>query len=172
MVQSPKSLSEEAPYGFKADGTPYKRDPNAYKNRVPRGSKTSASNKTQERAQRLYEFVNVPVTIIGIAGQTIQSKPLVADAVVLRNASAPLASAVADLADQDERIAQIVDSLAATGPYAALFGVLLPVTVQIASNHSDRFAKIGKFLGAQTVDQILDGFIEEGDNDSTGDSAA
>jgi hypothetical protein len=176
---NPAASNPEAPYGLKADGTPYKRDPSAYargadhprsganrakgtgpkapgrKRAAARGT-TSRGPTTQDRARRVFEFIGIPVTALGLAGQGLGSKPLVADAIVLGRAAPALAESIAEVAEQDDRIARIVDSLVQTGPYAALFGALVPTIVQIAANHSPKVAGIASAVGAQSVDDILD----------------
>lgn len=160
--------SPEAPWGYKADGTPYKRNPESYRGgrkrradgtpppkRNARPNQPNSAAQTQARGQGIFELLSIPVAGLAMAGQATNSKPLVADAIVLGKGAAPIATAVAQLAEQDARVAQLVDSLIQTGPYAALFTALMPVAVQIGANHSERFAEIATSLGAQSADDVI-----------------
>lgn len=159
-------MTDDAPFGYKPDGTPYKRDPKAAKaswearrakapGRNQKANTPSSAARTQQRAQAVFDMLTIPVAGLAGTGQALKSKPLIADAVVLGHSAPQIAKAVAEVADQDDRIARVVDGLVQTGPYAALFTAILPVAVQIAANHSPRFAQIGAMLGARPVDDIL-----------------
>lgn len=160
MVDDPKppEKTPDAPWGYKKDGTPYKRNPAQY---TARGTKASAAQRhpeveKAERAQRVYEFLSIPVGVAGMVGQATGSKALVADAVTLGQGAPVLAKGVADVASENEAFAEIVDKLTASGPYAALFGALAPIVVQIAANHSERVAKVAVASGvAKSVDEVL-----------------
>lgn len=163
----------EAPFGRKPDGTPYKRNPENYRRgeNHPRSSGDDAKSpgrrkrspvapavkfSTQERTRRVFEFLTIPVGAVAVAAQVTQNAPLMADAVVLGHAAPGLAEAVAKVAEQEDKFAQIVDNLISTGPYAALFGAVVPLVVQIAANHSARVANVAVGMGmAKSVDAIL-----------------
>lgn len=159
-VSAPTSGAEEAPWGYKPDGTPYKRDPRGYtgRKRVPAAGKakaTAAAEQTNARAKAVFETLTIPVAGLSILGQSTGNASFVADGIVLADASPGIAMAVAQIADQDARIAGLVDRLVATGPYAALFTAMLPVAMQIAANHSDALAAGLAGLGAKSRDDVL-----------------
>jgi hypothetical protein len=163
----------DAPYGFKADGTPYKRDPAAARAswatrnasggspKAPTARRKAAAGKpaptTEQRAQRTFEFLTIPISGLGIAAQVSGSAPLLADAIVLAHAAPDIAHAVAEVAEQDDRVARGVDQLVQTGPYAALFTALVPVALQLAANHSQRIASVTQMMGTRPVEDIIAG---------------
>lgn len=174
----PGAATDDAPFGRKPDGTPYKRDPAQYATRTGRKrgegapaapgkrstpNKSNTAGKTQARAQAVFEALSIPVAGLAMAGQAAGSKPLIADAIVVGKASPQIAMAIAQVADQDDRVARLVDSLVQTGPYAALFTALLPVVVQLGANHSAKFAQAGAMLGAKSVDDIVAEATEQND---------
>jgi hypothetical protein len=58
-----------------------------------------------------------------------------ADAITLASSAEEIGSAVADVCDQDERFARVVDKICAAGPYSALITVMFSVGSQLARNH-------------------------------------
>lgn len=144
--------SVKAPHGLKKDGTPYLRDPSRYKKRAEQARGDAAPN----RAQRVYELLSIPVGVTAATAQATRSRALLADAVVVGNAAPKLATAVAQVADENERFAEVVDRLTSAGPYAALIGTLVPLAAQIAANHNERLGEALRGAGvAASVDDIL-----------------
>lgn len=77
--------------------------------------------------------------------------PLKADAITLASNSEGLATAIADAAEQDEKLARLVDKIAVAGPYGALIVVAFGVGSQLARNHG--FAMPGTADPADIVKQ-------------------
>jgi hypothetical protein len=133
---------DPAPWGYKDDGTPYKRDPEIYAARSQRsarkrrptksgGSKAKAKASTYEDdVLGLVQLVAAPVFVLGTRNDVF-----LADAAAI-NASAPdIARAVADLAEKNERVARVLEKLAEVGPYGALIAAVAPLAFQVATNH-------------------------------------
>jgi hypothetical protein len=167
-----RETDDEAPFGYKPNGQPYKRDPASYASRTRKGDgaqgptrrKTpnrpaSGPTQTKARAKAVFDALTIPVSGLAMAGKALGNKALVADAITLGHAVPAIATTVAEVADQDERIAAIVDKLVQTGPYAALVTALVPVALQIAANHNAAIARAGRPLGVRTVDEIIESAI-------------
>lgn len=164
-----ENTEKDAPWGRKSDGTPYARDPSRYLNRSSGGSRASgpsappktkpsarkAASGQQDRMQRVMEFLSIPITVLGLAGQASNSKPLIADAIVLQSAAPTIAEAVAQVAADNDQVARIVDKLVQSGPYAALLGALVPVVMQLAANHATELPPIAASMGLGTADQVI-----------------
>jgi len=71
-----------------------------------------------------------------------------ADAGALQEHSANLASAIAGIAEDKEKVADILDK-ADVGPYAELVGAAIPFLIQLAVNHNR--LDINKMSGIQGV---------------------
>lgn len=154
-------------WGLNSRGKPYKRDPASYASRRRNSTGGTAPKRratpnrvnseavTQQRAQSVFDVLTVPVAGLAVAGQAANSKPLIADAIILGRAAPQIATAVAQVADQDDRVAAIVDKLVQTSPYAALFTAIIPVVVQVAANHSPKLVGVARMAGAQSVDDII-----------------
>lgn len=162
MTETTGAPTVDAPWGFKANGQPYKRDPNIYAARSARASagprKPAAPRSTrsqQDRATAIQRALTVPVAVLAGIAQGAKSKPLLADAIVLGHSVPDLAGAVAEVAGQDDRIARIVDQLVDASPYAALFGALVPLAMQIGANHSARFAAAARQHGVVTAEEVI-----------------
>lgn len=132
--------SEDAPWGYKPDGTPYKVDPARYEKRDAARRKQSApksktGGKTKGSAHR--ENVLGLVQIIGLplAAASTRDDRFAADLIAL-NATAPaIADAVDGIAQSNRRMAAALDKLADVGPYGLLIGALAPLILQVAANH-------------------------------------
>jgi hypothetical protein len=170
ITEAPEPKPIDAPWGLKPDGTPYKRNPAAYLNRAPRGSKsgggasapakragrpTRTALSNGERRTRVADLLTIPASGLAMAGSLLGSRPLIADSIVIESATDPLAKAVADCADTEPAIARIVDTLTATGPYAALLTALFPVALQLAANHMKALPPVLKAMGAMSAEELI-----------------
>lgn len=136
----PVTVNEEAPWGYKADGTPYKRDPSRYRTREARkGSTKRSGGSTAKRAKGpdyrndvrgLLQMVGLPLVVAGQANTAF-----LADAMAIEQHSEPIAEAVNELALSDPRIAAALDKLAKVGPYGLLVAAVTPLVLQVATNH-------------------------------------
>jgi len=152
----PPEKKPDAPWGYKKDGTPYKRDPKRYATRSANQAKKVPGDEVPNRAQKVYELLTIPIGVTAVTAQATASKALLADAIVAGKSAPAIATAVADVARDNERFAEIVDRITSTGPYAALFGAVAPLALQIAANHSARIGAVARNMGmASSVDDIL-----------------
>jgi len=128
-----------------------------------RPNKATSAVSTEQRAQAVFDALSIPVAGIAMAAQASGSQPLLADAIVIGKAAPALSIAIAQVADQDDRVARIVDSLVQTGPYAVLFTALMPVVLQIAANHSPRIAEATGMMGTKSPADIVAGATVKGE---------
>lgn len=104
--------------------------------RPPKAAKSAPSGLSRDvRVQGINGLVGVSAAVLAMAGKGTGDQALSADGVTLAMHADPIAQAVADTADQDERFARVVDRLCTAGPYAALIGVMVGVGSQVARNH-------------------------------------
>lgn len=102
--------------------------------KTPRKTAASApaashpADKTTERSQGLKGWAQIgEAFLIGFRQY--------ADAATVSMYSPPVCDEVAKLAEDNDKIASIVDPVVSTGPYGALLAALLPMFAQLAVNH-------------------------------------
>lgn len=98
-------------------------------------SRTTATTKTVASAAKTESREENLVGLAGIATGVLIITKNYADAGAVDMHAAPIAHEVAVLAENDDRIANIVDRLTAVGPYAALLTAVMPLALQILVNH-------------------------------------
>lgn len=75
-----------------------------------------------------------------------------ADAAAVMLHTPPIAAALNHLAQQDPRVAAMLDKLLAVGPYGALLAAVMPLVLQILTNHGKIPAGV---LGTHTPDDLI-----------------
>jgi len=135
----PEHRNEDAPWGYKPDGTPYKVDPARYEKRDAARRKHAAPKSKTAKAKGSEHRENVLglVQIIGLplAAAATRDDRFAADLIAL-NATAPaIADAVDGIAQSNRRMAAALDKLADVGPYGLLIGALAPLLLQVSANH-------------------------------------
>lgn len=142
--ESKPETKPEAPYGYKPDGTPYKRNPASY---TGRGTKTPGRKSTPNKAtaakgpdyaQIVMGLMQIPAAGLALGGQISRSPALVADAAAMAIHTVPLANAVDQVARENSQVAAILDKISVVGPYSALLGAVIPFAMQIMVNHTGR----------------------------------
>ncbi len=88
-----------------------------------------------DRSVKLMEWFQGLGQGLGLAGQQLESAPMVADAILIYGAAAPVSTALVELADDNAVIDRVVTAMVASGPYAALTTALAPLVMQMAANH-------------------------------------
>lgn len=79
-----------------------------------------------------------------------------ADAAAVGFHTPPIAAALNDLAQQDPRVAAVLDRILAVGPYGALLAAVMPLVLQILTNHGKVPAGM---LGTLEPDQLVGAFL-------------
>lgn len=168
------TISDEAPYGRKADGTPKAKPgrkpspvgpsarvsdgasprptvgPSAPRKRAPSARKTKGGTDYSEGIAGILQMAAMPFALAGT-----KDLAFAADAVAIVNATPDVASALNELAQTQPAIAAALDKILAVGPYGILISALIPMFVQILANHKVMPIEMAKGLGAQTPEQLL-----------------
>lgn len=92
----------------------------------------------------LFQVAAVPLSVAGM-----KSDAAMADAVAIGMHAPTIADAVHQLATENVGVANALDKLLKAGPYAALISAVVPLAVQIATNHNAIPVGVAGSLGAQ-----------------------
>lgn len=153
-----EKVDEEAPYGRKADGTPREKPgpkpgaPSASQGRArasSAGPKRKAKGATDYRPGLLgiAQMVSLPLSF---------SEKTVPDAWAIDQTAPGIAEALNDLAAERPEVAAMLDRILAAGPYGALIAALLPLVIQIATNHGLIPPAVSASLGAHDPATIVE----------------
>lgn len=158
------AVDPDAPYGRKADGTPYKISAlrraelgaqmaagRSGKAKAPAAGRTAAGPKTpprkptpnsakaptkttEERADSVRDFLQIPVALLAMGGNLYQ--PLLLDSMAVELSREDLAEGIADAAENmPTRVVAWIDKITSVGPYAKLANAFVKMGAQIATNH-------------------------------------
>lgn len=134
--------------------------PSAPPRRAPKSSPAAPGPTTKPRPKPaqpdyrpgvagLLQLVAGPLLIAG------QVKPAFgADAVAVANAAPGIAEAVNDLAHENPSVAQALDKILAVGPYGAILAAVIPLGMQILTNHRVLPVEITGHLGAVPPEKL------------------
>lgn len=157
----------EAPYGRRVDGTPkVKPGPRGPRNRrdastpaapaAPRPARAKkAASSPKARAARatttdyragIAGILQLPSAALAMAGRF--NPALMYDAATLAIHTPSIAEAVNDLAQNEPRVAAVLDKILQVGPYGAIIGVMVTIGAQIAVNHKKIPAAAAEAMGA------------------------
>lgn len=135
----PEHRAEDAPFGLKADGTPYKKDPSIYRAREARkrgGRVTKARSKTAKGPDYRESVLGViQVISLPLAAVATRDDRFAADLVAVEASAEPIADAFDQMARTNDKIAKVLDKLAEVGPYGLLISAVAPLVLQVAANH-------------------------------------
>jgi hypothetical protein len=98
----------------------------------------------------LVQLVAAPLVI---AGQ--RNKAALADAAALTAYADPLADGFQTVAENDARVAQVLDRVLQVGPYAAILAPLIGLVTQLGVNHGAIPTELGTQLGALPPDDLI-----------------
>jgi hypothetical protein len=139
-----------APYGLTKSGL-RKDHPPSRKRRTQAGqrqpSRPSGRTITTKRRNGLLQLVELPKGVLLGLGYKADNEALLADAVTIEMHSAPVCDAIAQLADDNDRLASVVDRLIEVGPLAQIGMALGAFLAQIARNHNAMPAPVAAMLG-------------------------
>lgn len=153
--------TDDAPYGYKVDGTPRKgpggRPPkNSHPtSKAPKPSATRPAGKPRNKPARS-GGVDYRQGIIGLASIVALPLKFVSplDSVAVMIHAENLAEAVNETAKDRPEIASMCDKLLSVGPYGLIIGAVLPLGAQIAVNHGFIPDSMAAMLGAYPRDQL------------------
>jgi hypothetical protein len=123
----------------------------------PRGSKNKPKEQPEEQQleQAIRGILQLPAAGFIIAGQRVQSTPLVADGATILVHGPGVAKAIVEIAENDPRVMALLEKVLAFGPYGLLIAALMPAIAQGIRNHNEPAAPILEGFGAVTPEQII-----------------
>lgn len=153
----PEEVDPEAPYGRRANGTPYKRSPEWRAKttatlkqmqgtaQVVAGAtaRANGAKKPGRPPKAAAEATDYTAGILGLVQVAAFPLGLLApinptfqlDAVTLIVHGPNVATALNAAAQENDQLAAILDKILAVGPWGALLGALMPLALQLAANH-------------------------------------
>ena len=131
-VEAKLGPNPEAPYGYKKDGTPYKRRPNgAGKGRSTGGG--GRRKKAPDYADGINGVFQIAATALAIAGD---KKPvLLADSIAITMHGPNIAEGLNQLAQERPEVAAVLERILQVGPYGLVIGATFPLVFQLLTNH-------------------------------------
>jgi len=161
---------KRAPHGLTKSGLRKDHAPRARKRSRQTPSRTSARTITTKRRHGLQQLTDLPKGILlglgfkimpgaderattpedaqRLADRQARATVMLADAVTLDMHAPTLADAVAQMAEENDRLAQVVDRIIEVGPFAAIGLAVGSFLAQIARNHQMVPAPVAAMLGA------------------------
>lgn len=142
-TDGPDYMSMAAPYGRFKNGRPRK---------TPVGGKRTSTRSKKSAAPQYYDGIMGMFQIAGVgllmAGGD-KNKALSADSAAIATYGPNVAQSLDALAQERPEIAAVLDKLLAVGPYGLVIGAVVPLAMQIASNHGV------KIPGVENADEFL-----------------
>jgi hypothetical protein len=96
-------------------------------------------------------LLQLPAYALGVGARIVPSMGL--DAIALSMHTPAIADAVGQLAEDDPRVAAILDRVMAVGPYGALFAAITPLIMQIMCNHG--LLRPHPMMGTLSSDELM-----------------
>lgn len=159
------SADPDAPYGRKADGTP-KRKPGrqpggsagAPRTTVPRparrpGARTRPATGSVDYRQGIAGILQIPAFVLVGAGRFNPALEYDGAAIAVHTPS--IAEALNQLAQDEPRVAAVLEKVLSVGPYGAILGATLPLVAQILVNHKRVPLEAVAALGAVEPDRLI-----------------
>jgi hypothetical protein len=96
---------------------------------------------------------------LAIAGTA--SRPLLADSVAISIHSPQIAESLNALAQERPEVAAVLDRLLAIGPYGLVLSSVLPLVLQLLTNHNILPARVAAPLGCKSPDDLIKLIVSE-----------
>jgi hypothetical protein len=148
MAPAPPRVDPEAPFGYKADGTPRQRPAGPGRGRKspqntnkatptsqPKPTTESPEKAAQRRTEGVQGLMQIGAGLALAVGKAKKNDAFKADAFVLASNAEPLAEACASVAADNVPFANALDKVTQVGPYGALMAVAIPMLTQLVRNH-------------------------------------
>ena len=153
----------DAPYGRKADGTPRARpgrkpaDGSTPRQTAPKPGRKAPATRARTAAPDyrpgIAGVLQVPAAALAMAGRF--RPELAYDAAAIAVHTPTIADALNTLAQEEPRVAAVLDRILAIGPYGAIVGVVVTLGAQIAVNHKRLPVEAGQAFGAVDPDTLM-----------------
>lgn len=120
----------------------------------PRTSKTPSS-PTMSPEDGIRGILQIPAAGLILAGQRMDSIPLIADGATILYHGPALAQATIQIAENDPRIMALIEKLVQFGPYGMFVTVVFSMAIQGGRNHEVAAPGLLESFGAMPPEQII-----------------
>lgn len=156
---------KRAPYGLTKSGNRKDHPPQRVRSKASKqASRPSGRTITTKRRQGLLQLADLPKGLLLGLGFKADSDAMLADAVTIDMHAPTMADAISQIAEDNDRLAAVVDRLIDVGPMAIIGMALGAFAAQIARNHEAIPAPVATMLGAAhdpaELAQIARGSVE------------
>lgn len=147
---------QEAPWGYKADGTPKAKPGRRSTGTTSRVGRTSSPRTRRNQkdyrpaVMGMVQMIAFPLTMAGA-----QKPELALDGAALVIHSPAIADALHEIAINNPQVAAVLEQLMQIGPYGALIGAMVPLAIQIAANHKVLPDGAAEQMGALKPDKLM-----------------
>lgn len=122
----------DAPYGYKANGEPYKRRPAGGPRKVRAAKKDDRGDAVKVAVSSCYAAI---IAVLTMLARMLKSTPLMADAIVVNKSASKTIPPLTEIISKNDQLVEMCVRLTAITPGIELAMALLPVIGQILSNH-------------------------------------
>lgn len=140
--------------------------------RAPKPGAATPKSKTQKYQtdyrkglNGMLQLASFPLVMLGT-----QKPAFLADAAAIGEHGPGVVDAVNDLAQEDPRLAAVLDKILGMGPYGALIAAVLPLAAQLLANHKIIPAGVAKALGAKDPDVLVAKLVREMQEQATAEA--
>ena len=119
-------------YGGRGPKPKYCADHKKQKSTGTRRAKTVKGTDYRKGVEGLLQVPAMALTMVAVQSQKAE---YLADAYTISKAAPAIAEAVSDLANDQPQIAAVLDKVLKVGPYGALMTALMPLAMQLMTNH-------------------------------------
>jgi hypothetical protein len=105
------------------------------KRRSKAAPKAKGKAKVSVYAETVSDLMILAAGGLAIAAKGSGNDAFLADAVVVEESAPSIGDAFGKLADQNDKVARMLDKLAEVGPYGLVFAALAPIVTQCMANH-------------------------------------
>jgi hypothetical protein len=155
-VTAPEPLSKERTRSVRRPAAGSGRDRPRAKPRPRPKPKSPAPTTDTTAADAIRGILQLPAAGLIITGQRLESVPLVADGATILVHGPHVATAIAEIAENDPRMMALLEKLLAFGPYGVLLAALYPMIAQFMRNHREDFGPLLEGFGAVQAERIIE----------------
>lgn len=97
--------------------------------------RTEKKGRTVDYTNAVTELLGLPAGVFAAVGAASKNEAFSCDAITIVEHTPTIAQAVNTIAQEDTRVAKVLDKITKVTPYGALISALVPLALQIAANH-------------------------------------